>query len=158
MKRSILLPILLLFVVSACSGAHSEVKKSWKNTENTINIQDLTSKDFQLMDAGSKLQDTLESKIDGTGFIVAGKNARYNLKYKILEFDEGSRLARLATFGISESAKGHLKVKVALFKEGALVGGWVVDSWVKGGFTGGSEKNLFSKAAEEIAGNLKGDY
>jgi len=48
-----------------------------------------------------------------------------------------------------------LKVKVALFDEEEMVGGWEVNSWLSGGL---SETKLFTKAAEEIADHLKGDF
>jgi hypothetical protein len=157
-KKPLLFLTLMVFLITACSGAQSEVKKSWRNTENTLRITDLTSNDYNLSEASGRLYELLEEKIDGTGFIPSGKDSRYELKYKVLEFNEGSRFGRIATFGGSQSARARLKVKVALVKEGNLVGGWVVDSWVKGGIIGGSPSNLFQKAAEKIADNLKGDF
>ena len=75
-----------------------------------------------------------------------------------MEFDEGSRIARIATMGISESAKGELRVKAALYDRGSMVGAWEVNSWVSGGITGGSEDNLYDSAAQEIAYHLRGDF
>ena len=86
-----------------------------------------------------------------------------SLKYKVLEFDGGSRIARIATMGFSDSAKAKLRVKAALFdsnqpKGRSMVGAWEVDSWVKGGLMGGTEENLFERAAKEITSHLKGDF
>ena len=150
--------IVLLLALPACSGVDSVTKKSWSNSENTISIVDMTSKDFRLMDAGSKLQGAIEETLEMTGYILAGKNARYHLKYKIMEFDEGNRMARIATMGMSDSAKAQLRVKAALYDNGNMVGAWEVDSWVSGGITGGSEDNLYELAAKDIAEHLRGDF
>ena len=150
--------IVLLMALPACSGVDSVTKKRWSNSENTISIVDMTSKDFRLMDAGSKLQGAIEETLEMTGYILAGKNARYHLKYKIMEFDEGNRMARIATMGMSDSARAQLRVKAALYDNGNIVGAWEVDSWVSGGVTGGSEDNLYDFAAKEIAEHLRGDF
>ena len=150
--------IVLLIALSACAGVDSVTKKSWNNSENTISIVDMTSKDFRLIDAGSKLQGAIEETLEMTGYILAGKNARYHLKYKIIEFDEGNRMARLATMGMSDSARAQLRVKAALYDSGNMVGAWEIDSWVSGGVTGGSEDNLYELAAKDIAEHLRGDF
>ena len=150
--------IVLLIALPACAGVNSLTKKSWSNSENTISIVDMTSKDFRLIDAGSKLQGAIEETLEMTGYILAGKNARYHLKYKIIEFDEGNRMARLATMGMSDSARAQLRVKAALYDNGNMVGAWEVDSWVSGGVTGGSEDNLYELAAKDIAEHLRGDF
>ncbi|MBC8288559.1 MAG: hypothetical protein H8E42_13895 [Nitrospinae bacterium] len=150
--------IVLLMALPACSGVDSVTKKSWSNSENTISIVDMTSKDFRLMDAGSKLQGAIEENLQKTGYILAGKEARYHLKYKVIEFDEGNRMARIATMGMSDSAKAQLRVKAALYDKGDMVGAWEVDSWVSGGVTGGSEDSLYLSTAKEIADHLRGDY
>jgi hypothetical protein len=150
--------IVLLIALPACSGVDSVTKKRWNNSENTISIVDMTSKDFRLIDAGSKLQGAIEDTLEMTGYILAGKNARYHLKYKIIEFDEGNRMARIATMGMSDSARAQLRVKAALYDNENMVGAWEVDSWVSGGVTGGSENNLYEFAAKEIAEHLRGDF
>ncbi len=136
----------------------SVTKKRWSNSENTVSIVDMTSRDFRLMDAGSRLQGAIEENLETTGYILAGKNAHYHLKYKVLEFDEGNRMARIATMGMSDSAKAQLRVKAALYDNGDMVGAWKIDSWVSGGITGGSEDNLYETTAKEIADYLRGDY
>ena len=150
--------IVLLIALPACAGVDSVTKKSWSNSENTISIVDMTSRDFRLIDAGSKLQGAIEETLEMTGYILAGKNARYHLKYKIIEFDEGNRMARIATMGMSDSARAKLRVKAALYDNGNMVGAWEVDSWVSGGVTGGSEDNLYELAAKDIAEHLRGDF
>ncbi len=150
--------LVLLIALPACSGVDSVTKKRWSNSENTISIVDMTSRDFRLMDAGSKLQGAIEEQLQFTGYVLAGKNARYHLKFKVLQFNEGSRMARIATMGISESAKGKLRVRAALYDSGNKVGAWEVNSWVSGGITGGSEQDLFDSAAQEIADHLRGDF
>ena len=150
--------LVLLIALPACSGVDSVTKKRWSNSENTISIVDMTSRDFRLMDAGSKLQGAVEEQLEFTGYVLAGKTARYHLKFKVMQFDEGSRMARIATMGIYESAKGELRVKAALFDGGDMVGAWEVNSWVSGGITGGSEQDLFNSAAQEIADHLRGDF
>jgi len=150
--------VLILLVLPGCSGVDSVTKKRYQNTENTIVLKDLTSSDFDLQDAGSQLQSAIEDAMADTSYTVAGESARYRLKYKVLEFDGGSRIARIATMGFSDAAKAKLKVKAALFDGQDMVGAWEVDSWVKGGPMGGTEKNLFKRAAKEITSHLKGDF
>ena len=150
--------VLILLVLPGCSGVDSVTKKRYQNTENTIILKDLTSSDFDLQDAGSQLQSAIEDAMVDTSYTLAGESARYRLKYKILEFDGGSRIARIATMGFSDSAKAKLRVKAALFDGQDMVGAWEVDSWVKGGPMGGTEKNLFERAAKEITSHLKGDF
>ena len=150
--------LVLLIALPACSGVDSVTKKRGSNSENTISIVDMTSRDFRLMDAGSKLQGAVEEQLEFTGYVLAGKTARYHLKFKVMKFDEGSRMARIATMGIYESAKGELRVKAALFDGGDMVGAWEVNSWVSGGITGGSEQDLFNSAAQEIADPLRGEF
>ncbi|MBT5868558.1 MAG: hypothetical protein HOH38_06965 [Nitrospinaceae bacterium] len=150
--------VVLLIALPACSGVDSITKKRWSNTENTITIVDMTAKDFRLMDAGSKVQGAIEEQLHYTGYVLAGKNARYHLKYKVMEFEEGNRMARIATLGMVDSAKGTMRIKVALYDQDEMVGAWEVDSWVAGGITGGSEQDLFNTAAKEIAEHLRGDF
>ena len=150
--------VLSLLVLPACSGVGSVTKKRYQNTENTIVLRDLTSSDFDLQDAGSQLQSAIEDAMVDTSYTIAGESARYSLKYKVLEFDGGSRIARIASMGFSDSAKAKLRVKAALFDGQDMVGAWEVDSWVKGGLTGGTDKDLFERAAKEITSHLKGDF
>jgi hypothetical protein len=150
--------VLLLMALPACSGVDSVTKKRWSNSENTITIIDKTSRDFSLMDAGSKMQGAIEEQLQNTGYILSGKNARYSLKYKVIEFDEGSRAVRIATMGLIDSARGEIRVKAALYDRDEMVGAWEVDSWVAGGITGGSEQDLFDSVAAEIADHLRGDF
>ena len=145
---------LLLFLLSltACSGVGSVTKKRYQNSENTIEIIDLTARNFDLQDAGSQLQGAIEDAMLDTSYALAGENARYRLKYKVLEYDEGNRVARIATMGLSDFGKSKLRVKVGLFdsqKDGRkIVGAWEINSWVKGGPTGGTEEKLFERAAK----------
>ena len=156
-KYSCLLIVIFLFL-SACAGVNSETKKSFKNTENTIVLKDLTSQNYRMMDAGSQLESALEDMISRSMFVLSQGNSKYVLKYKILGYKEGSRVTRFATFGISEEAHGRLEVKVALFENGDMVGAWTVDSWIKGGVTGGDPGTLFEQAANEIMDHLRGDF
>ena len=150
--------VLILLVIPGCSGVDSVTKKRYQNTENTIVLKDLTASDFDLQDAGSQLQSAIEDAMADTSYTIAGDSARYRLKYKVLEIDGGRRIARIATMGFSDSAKAKLRVKAALFDGQDMVGAWEVDSWVKGGLTGGTDKDLFDRAAKEITSHLKGDF
>ena len=111
-----------------------------------------------MMDAGSQLESALEATIARSMLIITHENPKYILKYKVLDYDKGSRLGRISTFGISKSAHAKLEVKVALYDEGEKVGAWTVDAWVKGGVFGGSPASLFQKAADEIMNHLRGDF
>ena len=146
----------------ACSGVGSVTKKRYQNAENTIVIIDMTRRNFDLQDAGSLLQGAIENAMLDTSYALSGENARYSLKYKVLEYDEGNRVARIATMGLSDFGKSKLRVKVGLFdsrKTGRkIVGAWEINSWVKGGPTGGTEEKLFERAAKEITSHLRGDF
>ena len=150
--------ILSLLTLPACSGVGSLTKKRYQNAENTIVIIDMTSRGYELQNAGSQLQSAVEDAMIETSYALAGKSARYRLKYKVLEYDEGSRALRIASMGFSDSAKSKLRVKVALFDGPDMVGAWEVNSWVAGGPTGGTEIKLFERAAKEITSHLRGDF
>ena len=150
--------ISIFFFLSACVGVDSQTKKSFQNTENTISLKDLTSEGYKMMDAGSQLESAIEDMISRSMFVLTQKNPKYVLKYKVLDYDEGNRITRFATFGISKAAHGKLEVKAALFEHGEMVGAWTIDSWVKGGITGGDPVTLFQQAADEIMDRLRGDF
>jgi hypothetical protein len=150
--------ILSLLTLPACSGVGSLTKKRYQNAENTIVLIDMTTRDYALQDAGSQLQSAIEDAMVDTSYALAVESARYRLKYKILEFDEGNRALRIASMGFSDWARAKLRVKVALFDGSDMVGAWEVDSWVKGGPTGGTEEKLFERAAKEITNHLRGDF
>lgn len=151
-----IISIFLFF--SACAGVDSRTNKSFKNIENTIALKNLTAGDHKMMDAGSQLESALEDMIARSMFIVTQENPRYVLKYKILDYKKGSRVGRFSTLGLAKSAQGKLEVKAALYNDGERVGAWTVNSWVKGGITGGDPGTLFQKAADEIMTHLRGDF
>ena len=126
---------------SACAGVSSQTNKNFKNTENTIAIKDLTSRDHEMMDAGSQLEDALEDTIVRSVIIVTREDPKYVLKYKVLNYREGRALS-----------KSTLEVKAALYDEGDMVGAWTVDAWVRG-----VKARLFQKVADEIMHHLRGD-
>ena len=158
MKHYSYFTISIFLFFSACSGVDSRVNKSFKNTENTITLKDLTKGDYKMVDAGSQLESALEDTVARSMFIVTHEDPKYILKYKVLEYSKGSRLGRFSTFGISKSAHAKLEVKVALYDEGERVGAWTIDAWVKGGPFGGSPTRLIQKAADEIMNHLRGDF
>ena len=141
MKHYSYFTISIFLFFSACSGVDSRVNKSFKNTENTITLKDLTARDYRMMDAGSQLEDALEDTISRSVFIVTREDPKYVLKYKVLNYREGRALS-----------KSTLKVKAALYDEGNMVGAWTVDAWVRG-----VKARLFQKAADEITLRLRGD-
>ena len=126
---------------SACVGVSSQTNKNFKNTETTIAIKDLTSRDHEMMDAGSQLEDALEDTISRSVFIITHENPKYILKYKVLNYRKGRALS-----------KSTLEVKAALYDEGERVGAWTIDVWVRG-----VKARLFQKAADEIMRHLRGD-
>ena len=158
MKHYPYLIISTFIFVSACAGVDSQTKKFFRNTENTIALKDLTSSDYKMMDAGSQLESAIEDMISRSMFILTQENPKYILKYKVLDYYEGSRVTRFSTLGISKAAHAKLEVKAALFDEGEMVGAWTIDSWVKGGVTGGDPATLFQQAADEIMNHLRGDF
>lgn len=158
MRTHIALSALLLVFLSACAGVDSQTKKSFKNTENTIALKDLTSRDYSMMDAGAQLESALEQKLSQSMFVLSHEHPKYLLKYKVTDYQEGNRITRFATFGISKAAHGRLQVRAALFEDGDKVGAWIIDAWIKGGITGGDPGTLFQQAAEEIMTHLRGDF
>ena len=137
-------PYFIIFVLlffSGCAGIDSQVNKSFQNTDSTIGLKDLTSRDHEMMDAGSQLEDALEYEIARSMFVVTRENPRYVLKYKVLNYRKGRALS-----------KSTLEVKAALYDEGDMVGAWTVDAWVRG-----VKARLFQKAADEIMRHLRGD-
>jgi hypothetical protein len=141
MKYYFYLIISIFLFFSACSGVDSRVNKSFKNTENTIALKDLTARDHEMMDAGSQLEDALEDTIARSVFIITHENPKYILKYKVLNYRKGSAFS-----------KSTMEVKAALYDEGDMVGAWTVDAWVRG-----VKARLFQKAADEIMRHLRGD-
>ena len=159
MKKAANLILVFVYFLTACSGAQSVTKKSWENIENTLAIIDLTRSDNDLMDAGAHLHNTLEESLLNTNFLISDKASRYTLKYKIVNFEKGSRIKRFATIGaLSKMGRANLKVQAALFRGKKLVGRWDIESWLNDGLFGGNDKTLFQKAAHEIVEHLKGDY
>lgn len=150
--------IALALVLSACSGSQTVTHKRWENDLNLVYLRDVTAKNDSLKQAGSQLRLALEEQLDESLFIVGEepKAAKYELKYKILRFEEGSRLKRLVTLGINDGSKATLNVKVALIGKKGVLGAWHVKTWVKGGITGGSKDKLFTDAAEQILKHMKG--
>ncbi|OGW27822.1 MAG: hypothetical protein A3K09_00285 [Nitrospinae bacterium RIFCSPLOWO2_12_FULL_47_7] len=155
MKKTVsFLIILALFLVS-CTGADTIVKKKWQAKDNTIGIVDLSANTDGIMEAGTLLTSALENSFTDTMFVVKNEKPKYQLKFKVLKYQEGSRWARMASMGISDSARGELQIKAALYEGPAMVGAWEVNTWVKGGVTGGSRDELFNKAAKEIIEHMK---
>ncbi len=148
----------LALVLSACSGTQTVTHKRWENDLNKVYLRDITVKDEALKEAGSRLRLALEEQLDESLFIVGEepKKTKYELKYKIVRFEEGNRLKRLVTFGIDEGSMAKLNVKIALIGKEGVLGAWQVSTWVKGGITGGSQDKLFTDAAEQILQHMKG--
>ncbi|PIQ95684.1 MAG: hypothetical protein COV67_13645 [Nitrospinae bacterium CG11_big_fil_rev_8_21_14_0_20_56_8] len=157
MRKNIILLLILAAGLSACSGVDTVVKKRWSipdksYTETTLGLVDLTTKDMDLQEAGRKLTDNLQSQLMANSlFVLGNKSPRYFLKYKVTAYHPGSRAERMATFGLMDSAKAELKVKIALFEKEKMVGAWVTESWQKDGYFPDA---LFKKAAENIVQHL----
>ena len=159
MKKIASIVLIFAWVLTGCSGAKSVTQKSWENTENTRAIIDLTRSDKDLIDAGADLHRTLEDTLLSTNFVISDKSARYKLKYKVIDFEGGSRVKRFAAIGaLSKMGQANLKVQAALFRGKKLVGRWDIESWLNDGLLGGNNKTLFKKTAHEIVEHLKGDY
>jgi hypothetical protein len=158
MNKWISLGLALVVGLTACAGAETVTHKRWEKNRNMVYLHDITKNNNSLQGAGSRLRMALENRLDDSLFIVGEepREAKYELKYKILRFNEGSRLKRLATFGIDEGSRAMLNVKIALIGKEGILGAWQVKTWVKGGLTGGSDDKLFSQAAEQILQHMRG--
>ncbi len=158
MNKWIVSGLALIMFLGACSGAQTVTHKRWEKDLNKVFLHDITIKNNTLQEAGSRLRLALENRLDDSLFIVGeeAKEAKYELKYKIIRFEGGSRWKRLATFGIDEGSRALLNVKIALIGKEGVLGAWQVKTWVKGGITGGSQDKLFTQAAEQILQHLKG--
>lgn len=158
MRFGIAITLALAVGLGACTGTKSFTHKRWDQHQNIVYLQDITVRDDSLNGAGARLRLALEDRLDDSLFIVGEEpqKAKYQLKYKIINFNEGSRLKRLATFGIDDSSRALLNVKIALIGKEGVLGAWHVKTWVKGGLTGGSTDQLFSEAAEQILQHMRG--
>ena len=154
----IMVALVLAFGLSACTGAKSITHKRWDQHRNTVYLQDITVQNNGLEEAGDRLRLALEDRLGDSMFVVGEvpKQARYQLKYKITQYKKGSRLKRLATFGIDDGSRAMLNLKIALIGKEGVLGAWQVNTWVRGGLTGGSDKELFTQAADKILKHLKG--
>ena len=158
MSQWIVIGLALVVGLGACTGTKTVTHKRWDKHLNTVYLRDITVKNNSLQEAGSRLQLALEKQLDDSLFILVEepKETKYELKYKIIRYNEGNRLKRLATFGVDEGSRALLNVKIALIGKEGILGAWQVKTWVKGGLTGGSDDELFSQAAEQILQHLKG--
>ncbi len=158
MRFGIIITLALAVGLGACTGTKSFTHKRWDQYQNTVYLKDISVRDDSLKDAGVRLRLALEDRLDDSLFIVGEEpeKAKYQLKYKITQFDEGSRLKRLATFGIDDSSRALLSVKIALVGKEGVLGAWQVKTWVKGGLMGGSTNQLFSEAAAQILQHMRG--
>ena len=157
MHRFLLFFFLSTFLLSACTGSETLVKKKYRNKNATVTIQDITQDKDDFIIAGTGLETAIEEELTNTMFVVAEQDGTYLLKYKVLKYQGGSRAGRMASLGLSEKSRIYLKVKVAMFDESDdMIGSWIVESWVSGGITGGSEESLFDEAAKEIVDHMKG--
>ena len=121
MNKWIAIGLALITVLSACTGTQTVTHKQWDKHMNMVYLHDITVKDQSLQEAGSRLRLALENRLDDSLFIVGEepKETKYELKYKIIRYEEGNRLKRLATFGIDEGSQALLNIKIALIgKEG----------------------------------------
>ena len=158
MNKWIVIGLAWIMVLSACTGTQTVTHKRWEKDLNRVYLRDITVKNDSLQSAGSRLRLALENKLDDSILILGEEpgEAKYQLKYKIIQFEEGNRLKRLATFGIDEGSRALLNVKVALIGKEGVLGAWQVKTWVKGGIMGGSQEKLFTEAAEQILQHMKG--
>ena len=152
MNRWIAIGLAWTVSLVACAGTQTVTHKRWDKHLNMVYLHDITVKNQSLQEAGSRLRMALENRLDDSLFIVGEepKETKYELKYKIIQYKEGNRLKRLATFGIDEGSRALLSVKIALIGKEGTLGAWQVKTWVKGGITGGSKDALFTQAAEQI--------
>ena len=157
MRRLFIILIFPAFLLSACTGSETLVKKRYSNTDTSVTIQDLTQDKDDFMTAGTGLETAIEEALSDTMFVVAPEDGNFLLKYKVVKYQGGSRAGRVASLGLSEKSRIYLKVKAAMFDASdQMVGAWEVESWVTGGLTGGSEQSLFEEAAKEIVDHMKG--
>ena len=158
MNRWIAIGLAWTVSLVACAGTQTVTHKRWDKHLNMVYLHDITVKNQSLQEAGSRLRLALENRLDDSLFIVGEepKETKYELKYKIIQYKEGNRLKRLATFGIDEGSRALLSVKIALIGKEGTLGAWQVKTWVKGGITGGSKDALFTQAAEQILKHMKG--
>jgi len=158
MRKWIVVALVLAVALAACSGTKSITHKRWDQHRNTVYLQNISVQDSGLNDAGQRLRLALEDRLADSMFLVGEnpKQAKYQLKYKITQFKPGNRLKRLATFGIDDGSRALLNVKIALIGKQGVLGAWQVQTWVRGGITGGSKDKLFSEAADQILNHLRG--
>lgn len=161
MKKFLEMFLICVFFLTACSGIHSVVKKRYRNQNFSLKIVDLTTQNDEHMDAGVLLHQALEDTLSENGYVITtnGDPTQYQLKYKVVDYEEGNRVLRsLALGSLTKMGKADLTVKAALFKGETMLGNWDVRSWLTDGLMGGSQDVLFEKTAARIADHLRGDY
>lgn len=158
MKQNLIIALVLAIGLSACTGAKSITHKRWDQHRNTVYLLDITVQNNGFGKAGDRLRLALEDRLEDSMFVVGEdpKQAKYQLKYQITQYKKGSQLKRLVTLGIDDGSRALLNVKIALMGEEGVLGAWQVQTWVRGGLTGGTDKALFSQAADKIIKHLKG--
>ena len=158
MRFIAVIALILAVGLPACSGTKSVAHKRWDQHRNTVYLSDITISGDGLKDAGNQMRLALEDRLSDSMFLVGEnpKKAVYQLKYKITRFQKGNRLKRMATFGFDDGSRALLNVKVALIGKQGVLGAWQVQTWVRGGLTGGSTHQLFYDAADQILKHLKG--
>jgi hypothetical protein len=142
---SIILVLLMIGISPVVSLAGEE--------KGSIKIEDVTSI-LLLEDTGNQLKRELEVAFQQMGIDLNSKEFQYLLKFKIIQFNKGSQVGRLFSLGLSDSARGELVTKVALYRSGSFVGAWEINSWV----SSGSSNSMFGFATDEIIEKFKSVY
>lgn len=157
-QRFFLLALTMILLLTACTHVESTTHKRWTEHRNTVFLNHLTESHDALAGPGLKLKLALEEEFRNSLYIVAIEpaDARWELKFKLDRYAEGSRLGRFFSFGLSDSAEAHLVVKIALMGKQGMLGAWEVHTRVSGGLLGGSEHQLYKMAARQIRQHLRG--
>jgi S1-C subfamily serine protease len=144
----LLVPFILSLIIITPPIAFSS-----RGERGLIFIENIVEQNTIFRKAGNQLKRELETTFRKMGFGLNNQEFQYQLKFKILKYDEGD-VGRFFSFGLSGSSKGKLKANVALYHRGNMLGAWEINSWVKGGITGGSTDMMFERAIKEIVKNV----
>ena len=143
---------ILALILTACGTGRTMVLEPLHPMPSTtgVSIQEENDTVKVSQEISNKFSNYLSNKLYEKGRVQKGGDLI--LKYRFLQMNEGSRLARWFTAGIGNAGEGTLTVEATYYdKSGKLLGKIHTEGKIGSGFFGGSVDNALQKSAIEIA-------